>query len=761
MKIFINYHTLLKALCFALLLVVFISGAYSQIETQPTKSGLQLWDDKPAAQWMTEAYPIGNGRMGAMVFGGVQREHIQFNEQSLWTGDEEETGNYQAFGDLFIDFQSPKNKATKYRRELALDSAIHTVSYEQDGTRFTRSYFCSYPGKAMVMRFDAHGNTKYSALIALKDAHSTLTSGKANTLGFSGKLANNLEYSARLKVITDGGTSKVINRKGEQAKIQITNAGSFTIILTAATNYDANYLHAWRSGSASQRAIISLRKSEGFTYEKLKRQHIADYQNLFTRMQLHLPTNTLIGKEITTRERIIAYKSRPDPALEALLFQFGRYLLISSSRKGGLPANLQGLWNNTNQPPWRSDYHSNINVQMNYWPAEITALTECHYPYLDYIKSIAPVAKRHTQVKYPGVRGWTVRTENNIFGGSGFIWNTPASAWYAQGLWEHYAFTLDKKYLRNHAYPLMKEIVHFWDDHLKRRTDGSLVAPLGWSPEHGPTEDGVSYDQQIVFDLFTNYIAAAGELNVDQDYKLRVISLRENLLAPKIGRWGQLQEWETDRDDQNDHHRHVSHLFGLHPGKQISPTTTPALARAAMVSLLARGDESTGWSMAWKMNFWARLLDGDHAHQIIKNFINLAGKASIDYDNGGGVYANLLCAHPPFQIDGNLGYAAGIAEMLVQSHTGEIFLLPALPMAWKDGSVKGLHARGAFRIEEMIWEAGKVTLLKITALKGGDCHLRVGNPLLTTNGVISAVSGKDYQYQFKAQPGVTYTFKSR
>jgi alpha-L-fucosidase 2 len=366
------------------------------------------------------------------------------------------------------------------------------------------------------------------------------------------------------------------------------------------------------------------------------------------------------------------------------------------------------------------------------------------------------VKKVSTQKQYPGVRGWTVRTENNIFGGESFLWNTPGSAWYAQAIWEHYAFTRDNKYLRSFGYPILKEITEFWDDHLKRRPDGTLVAPMGWSPEHGPTEDGVTYDQEIVHDLFTNYIEAADILGIDKSYRDRVAKLKSDLLKPKIGKWGQLQEWETDRDDPNDKHRHVSHLFALHPGRQISPSTSPELANAAKVSLEARGDESTGWSMAWKINFWARLLDGDRAYKILKNFITLVGDSKVDYSEGGGIYSNLFCAHPPFQIDGNFGYTAGVAEMLVQSHTPEIQLLPALPQAWPDGKVQGLRARGNFEITNLEWKNRKIMNLTIKAISGGECRLKTLSPLAASFELQQIAGSSGFSYKFKTEKGQSY-----
>ena len=691
------------------------------------KKNLTLWDNKPAKSWMTEAYPIGNGKLGAMIFGGVKSEHIQFNEISLWTGDEQETGAYQAFGDIYIDFDGD-SAFSSYRRELDLNTAVYNIEYKRNNNVYQRTYFSSHPDQVLVADYTTKGNKAgYTATISIKDAHGAKITDQAGRLIINNQLSNGLKYAAMVAVKHNGGKVSIITEHGEQ-KIRLEKVNNFTLLLSAATNYLNQRNKNWQG----QDPLPTVTKNIIAAYNKnvnvLKAAHTADYRRLFDRVSLQIgdykDQNT-----VPTKERVANYKSSKDPNLETLLFQYGRYLLISSSRKGGLPANLQGLWNNSNNPPWRSDYHSNINIQMNYWLAEPVNLSESHIPYLEYINSMREVKKQNTQKEYPGVRGWTVKTENNIFGGESFSWNTPGSAWYAQAVWEHYAFTQNKTYLKNFAYPILKEITEFWDDHLKRRPDGTIVAPDGWSPEHGPTEDGVSYDQQIVYDLFTNYIEAADTLNIDQPYRSHIADLRAHLLKPKIGKWGQLQEWESDRDDPNDRHRHASHLFGLHPGRQFSVTQTPELAKAAKISLTARGDESTGWSMAWKMNFWARLQDGDHAYKILNNFITLVGSGDVNYDNGGGIYSNLLCAHPPFQIDGSLGYTAGIAEMLLQSQAGEIQVLPALPKAWTSGEVKGLKARGNFEIVQLTWKNNAIQKLVVKSLSGSKLNLLVPQAL--------------------------------
>ena len=715
---------------------------------------LTLFYDKPAKDWETEALPIGNGRLGAMIFGGVEREQIQFNEDSLWTGDETDTGSYQTFGDLFIEFDS-KGSTTGYRRELDIGRAVHTTSYTQGEVNFRREYFANRPANVIALRFTADKPGALTGSVALADAHKGAVIAEGNRLtakgnldGFtypsSGPKANyaiDLDYEAQVVVLNDGGTVEA-----KEGRIFFKNANALTILLTAGTDYVNQRGRKWRGEHPHAAITERLAKAAATPYADFLAAHERDYQSLFHRLALDLGETPESLLQLPTDQRLLAYrgdkkfettnlnyngfsggpsgKGTKDLGLEALLFQFARYLMISCSRPGDLPANLQGIWNNSNTPPWRSDYHANINLQMNYWFVDAANLGECFQPFSDWLNSIVEVRREDTKRSF-NVRGWATRWENGIFGGATARWSTGDAAWLAQNLWDHYAFTGDKEYLRTRAYPILKELCEYWEDILKENSDGKLIAPPGTSPEHGPVAAGNSYDQQLAHDLFTNTIEASRDLGVDEEFRQKIESMRGRLLGPKIGKWGQLQEWAEDIDDPKDQHRHCSHLIAVHPGRQISPSTTPELAEAAKVSMNARGDESTGWSRAWKTCIWARLQDGNRAYKILHGFI------------ASQVLPNLFATHPPFQIDGNFGYAAGVCEMLIQSHTGTIELLPALPEAWSTGKATGLRARCGYTVD-MEWKDGKVVSATIHNILGNPCSVKING----TTKAIPAAKGE-------------------
>ncbi|MDD7985182.1 glycoside hydrolase N-terminal domain-containing protein [Lentisphaera marina] len=728
-KIFITICTLLSLNAFA--------------DKEDLSSNI-LWYDQPSQNWQKQCLPIGNGHLGAMIYGGVQKEHIQFNEDSVWIGDETDTGSYQAFGDLFINFDKTDNaeQVSDYRRELNIDKAVHTITYNLGGVSYKREYFSSNPADVMVFRLTADRQGAYKGSISLKAAHKADFKAEGNKISFAGKLSGQyrkpeenyairLDFEAQVQVINEGGSLEI-----KDGKIDFKNCNSLLILLSGDTNYLNRHDKGWKQQHPHQKITQLLAKASKRSFEQLRQEHITDYQSLFKRLSLDLGKTPKHILSLPTSERLDSYRGRkadsstkvsykaaalnltggkPDPELEQLIFQYARYLMISCSRPGSLPSNLQGLWNNSNKPPWRCDYHSDVNIQMNYWFVDQANLSECFTPLSEWLYSVVPVKREATKEKY-NTRGWAHRAENGIFGGSSFKWIPGDGAWIMQNIWDHYAYTGDKQYLENRAYPLLKELCQFWEDFLIEWPGGELVSPESFSPEHGPIAEGNSYEQQLVYDLFSNYIQASQDLGVDADFRKKVASMRSRLLAPQIGKWGQLQEWAKDIDDPNNKHRHMSHLIGLYPGRQISPITTPELAAAAQVSINARGDGGTGWSKALKISNWARLHDGNRAYKLLKEQIHA------------NFYSNLLSFHPPFQIDANFGYSAGLGEMLMQSHMGFIHLLPALPEEWSEGSVRGMCARGSFSVD-ITWKDGKFSSATIHSLKGGPCRLLVNSEL--------------------------------
>lgn len=691
------------------------------------KKDKQIWFNRPAKLWDKEGLPIGNGRMGAMMMGGIKTDSIQFNESSLWSGDNNwdgayETGDhgfgsYRNFGQFFIEWKNI-GEAKNYLRSLNLSTGVQSTSFVSNGIKIEREAFASYPDQLLVFKFSSNKKAALSGRISMQSAQGASTIAREYELLFDGIMPNKLKYAARLQVVPQGGT---VHTEGNTLIFE--NCTSLIIYLDAHTNYKPDYNAGWRGADPMPVIEKEMANSTAKGYQVLLNRHLKDITALTNAAFIEVGKTADSLQTLPTDMRLKKYAGgAADPDLEMTMFQFGRYLLVSSSRPGGLPANLQGLWNNSNTPAWASDYHNNINIQMNYWGAETTGLSECHVPLIDFIVAAQEPCRIATRKAFgANTRGWTARTSQSIFGGNGWEWNIPASAWYAQHVFEHWAFTRDQQYLKKTAYPILKEVCEYWEDRLKTMPDGSLMVPKGWSPEHGPREDGVMHDQQLLWDLFQNYLEAAKALNIDSVYQTKVTYMQQDLAPNKIGKWGQLQEWQTDRDDPDDQHRHTSHLFAVYPGRQISPIQTPEFAKAAIISLRSRsgnygtnkdkpftvestiGDSRRSWTWPWRCAMWARLGEGEKAGMMIRGLLTY------------NTVANLFTSHPPFQIDGNLGLIGAIPEMLLQSQTGELQLLPAIPTAWAvKGSFKGLCARGGY-VVDCNWANGKVTRFKIHA----------------------------------------------
>jgi alpha-L-fucosidase 2 len=695
--------------------------------------------DKPAESWEKHALPIGNGALGAMLFGGVDEAVVQFTVDSLWTGNENPSGayrnqnakpgesnfgSYQNFGELRFTSAADEAAPENYRRELDIARAVHTTTWRRGGTTFTREAIASHPGQVLAWRIRADMPGKITGTLALTGAHpdeDRFDLVEDRVLRLRGTFANGLRYEARASLIAEGG-----NVRAADGKLHVEGCDAITLLLAADTNYLMDRDAGWMRGDPAGKVAPRIERAAQQGWQDLLEKHLADHRMLFDRVRLDLGATEPEIAALTTDRRIARYREqavelpRPclDPELEALLFHYGRYLLIASSRPGTLPANLQGIWNNSNAPAWFADYHTNINIQMNYWLAETTNLPELAEPLFSMFSAGAPVYREATVKEYgENTRGFVTRMSLNPYGGGGWNWNIEGTAWLAQHFWEHYAFSQDETFLRKTAWPWLREVSHFWLARLKELPDGRLVVPNAWSHEHGPHEDGTAHAQQLMWDLFTNTLETAVILGEDPAFQQKLTDTRKRLAGPKIGSWGQLMEWMEEKPEfEQGNHRHTSHLYAVHPGRQITVAGTPELAEAARISLEKRGevgDSRRSWTWAWRTALWARLGQPERAHGCVAG---LLAHNTLD---------NLWTTHPPFQIDGNLGITGGMSEIFLQSHAGEISLLPALPTAWPTGSVTGLRARGNV-IVDLTWREGK--LHSATLVSATDQTVRIRLP---------------------------------
>lgn len=768
---------------------------------KPAKSidSLSMYNHSVDWEWENVSLPIGNGSLGANVLGSVAIERLTLNEKSLWRGgpkvsnnpnyywnvnkesahilkdirqafiegDDERAalltkknfngiaayedynekpfrfGSYTTMGELCIKTFLNEDSVKHYRRTLLLDSALVRVDFEHNGTMFERTYFASYPDSLIAIKFSANQKSCQNLLLYYRpnpESDISILPVSDKEVVFSGRLKDNdMQFALRLKVEHKGGEVSI----DSQGRISAKDCDEVVFLLSGDTDYfmnffpDFNDCNTYVGINPIETTKKTFERIETLDYETLKQRHLNDYCKLFNRVELNLNPNESF-EDLPTDKRLERYrKGKADYGLEELYFQFGRYLTIASSREGNLPSNLQGIWARGVDGDWRVDYHNNINLQMNYWLASPGNLLECNQPLIDYIRTLI-LPGRETAKGYYNARGWTASISSNIFGftsplaSEDMSWNLSpmAGPWLALHIWDYYDYTRDKQYLENIAYDIIKESANFTTDYLWKSPEGFYTACPSTSPEHGPIDQGATFVHAVAREILSQAIKASIVLNKDKAERKRWQNLLDSIAPYNIGHYGQLMEWSKDIDDPKDEHRHVNHLFGLHPGTTISPILTPDLAEASKVVLNHRGDGATGWSMGWKINQWARLCDGDRAYLLFGNLLK------------NGTLNNLWDSHPPFQIDGNFGASAGIIEMLLQSHLGFLNILPALPMAWEQGNVKGLLARGGF-VVDIYWQEGELTQINITSLQGEECKIKY----------------KDKELSFKTKKGRSYSIK--